>query len=119
RRRGPRLRPDRRGDHVAPVASAPDVSSLRPGAAAKSRVGSRWVRESCHGIQRWSGQDRKPSGRHVTMAERALRGTRLGATSYEHYRNTRRAPRQVIDFTCTKGFRFSVSLAAEAEVSVT
>jgi rubredoxin len=53
------------------------------------------------------------------MAERALRGTRLGATSYENDRNTDLAPRQEIDYTCPKGHRFTVTLAAEAEIPVT
>jgi hypothetical protein len=50
------------------------------------------------------------------MAERALRGTRLGATSYENDRNTDLAPRQEVPFECPKGHRFSVPFAAEAEV---
>jgi len=50
------------------------------------------------------------------MAERALRGTRLGATSYENDRNTDLAPRQEVPFDCPKGHRFSVPFAAEAEV---
>ncbi len=49
------------------------------------------------------------------MAERALRGTRLGATSYENDRNTDLAPRQEVPFDCPKGHRFSVPFAAEAE----
>ena len=52
------------------------------------------------------------------MAERALRGTRLGATSYENDRNTDLAPRQEVAFDCPKGHRFSVPFAAEAEVPV-
>jgi RNA polymerase-binding protein len=50
------------------------------------------------------------------MAERALRGTRLGATSYENDRNTDLAPRQEVAFDCPRGHRFSVPFAAEAEV---
>jgi RNA polymerase-binding protein len=53
------------------------------------------------------------------MAERALRGTRLGATSYENDRNTDLAPRQEVVFTCPKGHEFSVPFAAEAEIPVT
>lgn len=34
------------------------------------------------------------------MAERALRGTRLGAISYENDRNTDLAPRQEVTYTC-------------------
>ena len=53
------------------------------------------------------------------MAERALRGTRLGATSYENDRNTDLAPRQEIAFDCPKGHHFTVPFAAEAEVPAT
>jgi hypothetical protein len=53
------------------------------------------------------------------MAERALRGTRLGATSYENDRNTDLAPRQEIAFDCPKGHQFTVPFAAEAEVPAT
>ena len=53
------------------------------------------------------------------MAERALRGTRLGATSYENDRNTDLAPRQEIAFDCPKGHHFIVPFAAEAEVPAT
>jgi hypothetical protein len=53
------------------------------------------------------------------MAERALRGTRLGATSYENDRNTDLAPRQEVAFDCPKGHRFSVPFAAEAEIPAT
>src|SRR5579864_2429241 len=50
------------------------------------------------------------------MAERALRGTRLGATSYENDRNTDLAPRQDVAFDCPNGHHFSVPFAAEAEL---
>lgn len=50
------------------------------------------------------------------MAERALRGTRLGATSYENDRNTDLAPRQEVTFDCERGHRFSVPFSAEAEI---
>src|SRR5262249_59886760 len=53
------------------------------------------------------------------MAERALRGTRLGATSYENVRNPDLAPRQEIAFDCPKGHHFTVPFAAEAEVPAT
>jgi rubredoxin len=52
------------------------------------------------------------------MAERALRGTRLGATSYENDRNTDLAPRQEVAFECPKGHRFTVPFSAEAELPV-
>ena len=50
------------------------------------------------------------------MAERALRGTRLGATSYENDRNTDLAPRREVAFDCPKGHHFSIPFAAEAEI---
>ena len=52
------------------------------------------------------------------MAERALRGTRLGATSYENDRNTDLAPRQDVAFDCPRGHRFTVPFSAEAEIPV-
>jgi RNA polymerase-binding protein len=53
------------------------------------------------------------------MAERALRGTRLGATSYENDRNTDLAPRQDVAFDCPNEHHFSVPFAAEAELPAT
>ena len=50
------------------------------------------------------------------MAERALRGTRLGATSYENDRNTDLAPRRDVPFDCPNGHHFSVPFAIEAEL---
>lgn len=50
------------------------------------------------------------------MAERALRGTRLGATSYENDRNTDLAPRQEVTYDCPGGHRFAITFATEAEV---
>ncbi|HEX8003011.1 MAG TPA: RNA polymerase-binding protein RbpA [Mycobacteriales bacterium] len=50
------------------------------------------------------------------MGERVLRGSRLGAVSYENDRNTDLAPRQSADYDCPKGHHFTVPLAAEAEV---
>lgn len=53
------------------------------------------------------------------MAERALRGTRLGATSYENDRNTDLAPRQEVNYDCQRGHRLSVTFATEAEIPPT
>ncbi len=50
------------------------------------------------------------------MAERVLRGSRLGAVSYENDRNTDLAPRQVTEYKCPKGHVVPVTFAAEAEV---
>jgi rubredoxin len=49
------------------------------------------------------------------MSERALRGSRLGATSYETDRDIEPAPRQVVAYDCPKGHRFEVPFSAEAE----
>ena len=53
------------------------------------------------------------------MGERVLRGSRLGAVSYENDRNTDLAPRQSADYDCPKGHHFTVPFAAEAEVPPT
>ena len=50
------------------------------------------------------------------MAERALRGSRLGAQSYESDAGVEAAPRQRIDYDCPKGHRTSVPMSMEAEV---
>ena len=53
------------------------------------------------------------------MAERSLRGTRLGAISYETDRNTELAPRQGARYDCPKGHHVTVPFAAEADVPLT
>ena len=50
------------------------------------------------------------------MAERALRGSRLGAVSYENDETTEPVERQLAGYSCPNGHRFSVPFAAEAEV---
>ena len=52
------------------------------------------------------------------MSERALRGTRLGATSYETDSGIDLAPRQEVEYACPSGHRFSVPFSVEAEVPV-
>lgn len=53
------------------------------------------------------------------MADRVLRGTRLGSTSYENDRHTDLAPRREISYACPREHRFSVPLADEADVPPT
>jgi ribosomal protein L37AE/L43A len=53
------------------------------------------------------------------MGERVLRGSRLGAVSYENDRNTDLAPRQSAAYDCPKGHHFTVPFAADAEVPAT
>jgi hypothetical protein len=51
------------------------------------------------------------------MSERStLRGSRLGARSYEDERGVEFAERQVIAYSCTLGHRFEVTFSTEAEV---
>lgn len=53
------------------------------------------------------------------MSERVLRGSRLGAVSYENDRNTDLAPRAASSYDCPNGHHFSVPFAAEAEIPAT
>jgi endonuclease YncB( thermonuclease family) len=55
----------------------------------------------------------------MQMGERTLRGSRLGAVSYETDRNTELAPRQQGEYLCTRGHRFTVPFAADAEIPIT
>jgi hypothetical protein len=50
------------------------------------------------------------------MAERALRGARLGAQSFEDERGVEMAPRQQIEYVCADGHTFAVTMSDEAEV---
>lgn len=50
------------------------------------------------------------------MGERVLRGTRLGAISYETDRHTELAPRHEVTFDCPRGHSIVVPFAADAEV---
>lgn len=50
------------------------------------------------------------------MAERALRGARLGAQSFEDERGVEMAPRQEIEYVLADGRTFTVTMADEAEI---
>ena len=50
------------------------------------------------------------------MSERALRGSRLGASSYESDEGVEIAPRQDVTYDCAQGHRFSVPFSVEADV---
>jgi hypothetical protein len=50
------------------------------------------------------------------MAERALRGARLGAQSFEDERGVEMAPRQEIEYVCDDGHTFTVTMSEEAEI---
>jgi hypothetical protein len=53
------------------------------------------------------------------MTDRVLRGSRLGAVSYENDRNTDLAPRQATTYDCPSGHSFQVPFAADAEIPPT
>src|SRR5260221_9863863 len=53
------------------------------------------------------------------MSERALRGTRLGATSYESDAGIDFAPRQEIEYVCPAEHRFTMPFSVEADVPAT
>lgn len=50
------------------------------------------------------------------MAERALRGARLGTQSFEDERGVEMAPRQQIEYVLPDGGTFTVTMSVEAEV---
>ena len=50
------------------------------------------------------------------MAERSLRGSRLGATSYETDFGIELAPREDVSYDCPKGHTTTVPFSAEADV---
>jgi hypothetical protein len=52
----------------------------------------------------------------LTMADRVLRGSRLGAVSYETDRNHDLAPRQVARYRTDNGEEFDVPFADDAEI---
>jgi hypothetical protein len=53
------------------------------------------------------------------MGERTLRGSRLGAVSYETERNTELAARQQAQYVCPKGHQYTVPFSVEAEIPST
>ncbi|MFD1858609.1 RNA polymerase-binding protein RbpA [Aeromicrobium camelliae] len=50
------------------------------------------------------------------MAERALRGARLGAQSFEDERGVEMAPRQEVEYRLPDGRTFTVTMSDEAEI---
>jgi len=50
------------------------------------------------------------------MAERALRGSRLGAQSYETDAGVDMAPRQSVTYDCPRDHRFTMPFSLEADV---
>ena len=50
------------------------------------------------------------------MAERTLRGARLGGQSFEDERGIEFAARQQIGYTCPQGHAFEITMSVEADV---
>ena len=50
------------------------------------------------------------------MSDRALRGTRLGAQSFEDERGVEMAPRTQIPYDCPQGHGFALMFAEDAEI---
>src|SRR3954453_22225824 len=89
-----------------PTVSRPTRGLTGPGIARPTRVVCRY---EPHTTRR---------GNRI-MGERMLRGSRLGAVSYESDRNTELAPRQTREYLCAKGHQFEVPFAVDAEVPMT
>ena len=66
------------------------------------------------------GADRGSAGVTTTkgtfMAERALRGMRIGAHSMESEQGVEFAPRMQAQYTCPNGHKFTMTFAVDAEV---
>jgi rubredoxin len=50
------------------------------------------------------------------MAERTLRGARLGSQSFEDERGIEFAARQQVGYRCTRAHEFEITMAVEAEI---
>jgi rubredoxin len=57
--------------------------------------------------------------RRRNMADRVLRGSRLGTTSYETDRNTDLAPRHEVIYDCPNGHETRLPMASDAELPAT
>ena len=53
------------------------------------------------------------------MGERVMRGSRLGAVSYENDHNIDLAPRRDATYVCPTGHRFEMPFSAEADLPLT
>src|SRR3954453_189324 len=51
-----------------------------------------------------------------SMAERTLRGARLGGQSFEDERGIEFAARQQVGYACPQGHRFEITMSTEAEI---
>lgn len=53
------------------------------------------------------------------MAERSLRGARLGTQSFEDERGVEMAARQQVEYVCEDGHTFTVTMSDEADIPAT
>ena len=53
------------------------------------------------------------------MAERTLRGARLGGQSFEDERGIEFAARQQVGYACERGHTFEITMSTEAEIPAT
>ena len=53
------------------------------------------------------------------MAERTLRGARLGGQSFEDERGIEFAARQQVGYRCDRGHEFEITMSVEADVPAT
>jgi hypothetical protein len=65
----------------------------------------------------WAAPQAEVKG--TVMADRVLRGSRLGAVSYETDRNHDLAPRRTVRYACAKDHEFEVPFSDDAEVPPT
>jgi rubredoxin len=69
-----------------------------------------------HRLERSSAVTGIVTQEETHMAERALRGSRLGAQSYETDAGIEMAPRQSVTYDCAHGHRFAMPFSLEADV---
>src|SRR5437763_11018535 len=73
----------------------------------------------CHGVVKALAAEKRlrgPGKDGGRMADRVLRGSRLGAVSYETDRNHDLAPRQIARYRTENGEEFDVPFADDAEI---
>src|SRR3569833_1976815 len=85
----------------------------------EGRVGNRSVWSCVHYPDFLESLPYKEHREEMTMADRVLRGSRLGAVSYETDRNHDLAPRQVARYRTDNGEEFDVPFADDAEIPPT
>ena len=80
---------------------------------------SRFVEPTAYEPTNYSSGLTPTSEEVPTMADRTLRGSRLGAISYETEYGAEPAPRNIAAYRCERGHEFSVPFSEEAEIPST